>query len=126
MSDTKAMDFGTCEQAGDRWEAIWHGGQWSRCSGSWELLHHGKPVDTEIPFQGSDAGTFGTYATWHFGGDSGWVEEWDDYEDGMECGEWCDEHRDWLSTIAPETEWGEIFEAFQAEDFRRNSCGGCI
>lgn len=113
-------------EVANRWVAEWSGTAWSLCSGSWALFHDGKEIDTEIPFQGEPADTFGAYSSWYFGGDSGWMEEWDEYEDGMECDEWCDENREWLSTIAPETEWEEIFRAFQAEDFRPNSCGGCI
>jgi len=114
------------ETQSERWVAEWTGGAWSLCSGSWTLFHDGDKVDTAIPFQGAPADTYGTYATWHFGGDSGWFEEWDDYEDGLDCAEWCDEYRDWLATLAPEEEWEEIFRAFQTDDFRPNSCGGCI
>ena len=113
-------------EARGRWEAKWSGGTWSLCIGSWELLRDGKPVDTEIPFQHEDAGTFGSYAMWGFGGESGWIAEWEYYEDGLARDAWCDKHREWLSGIAPEDEWFEIFDAFQAEDWRRQSCGGCI
>ena len=110
----------------ERWEVRWSGGGWSLCSGIWELFHDGQKVETKIPFQGEPAYTHGTYAMWTFGGDSGWDEEWDEYEDGEGCDEWCDENREWLATFAPEDEWEEIFLAFQAEDFRPGSCGGCI
>lgn len=126
--DTMPDDELDDEQDGERfgrWEAHWSGRSWSRCSGSWELLCDGKRVDTEIPFQGEPAYTLGTYMSWSFGG-SDWCEEWEEYEDGEACGEWCDANREWLSTLAPESEWEDIFHAFQSEDFRRNSCGGCI
>lgn len=109
-----------------RWVAQWSGGGWSLCSGEWTLLRDGKEVDTDIPFQGVPADTLGSYMEWHFGGESGWDEEWDEYEDGSDCDEWCRENSEWLGTIAPQEEWPEIFEAFQAEDFRPMSCGGCI
>lgn len=108
------------------WEARWSGSMPCLCHGEWTLLRDGESVDTEIPFQGSCAETFGTYSVWSFGGESGWLEEWDSYEDGMGCDEWCDEYGDWLATVAPKGEWKDIFEAFQAEDWRHNSCGGCI
>lgn len=112
--------------ASGRWEALWSGAYPSLCSGAWVLLRDGQPVDTRIPFQHEDASTFGTYGMWGFGGDSGWMEEWEYYDSGLECGEWCDEHREWLMTLAPEGEWADIFAAFQARDWRRGSCGGCV
>ena len=120
---------GTEVRAGEhdgRWEADWTGVPWSLCSGSWILRHNGEDIDTDIPFQGEHAGTYGTYSEWGFGGESGWMEEWDEYDYGLECQDWCDEHRDWLSTVAPESEWEEIFLAFQSNDFRPGSCGGCV
>lgn len=132
MTENRNLDFISShddEQAPmsvERWIAEWHGGAWSLCSGAWELFHDGEKVDTDIPFQGEPAYTYGTYSMWTFGGDSGWMAEWDEYEDGEYCDEWCDEHREWLATLAPESEWEEIFHAFQAEDFRPGSCGGCI
>lgn len=106
------------------WTAKWSGAYPNLCSGEWTLYHDGITVDTNIPFQGSDAGTFGTYPTWSFGSD--WDEQWDEYDDGMLCGDWCQEYEYWLSHLAPREEWGEIYTAFQAEDWRHNSCGGCI
>lgn len=128
MTASKAHDITDAHDDGrdGRWTAEWTGHPWSLCSGSWTLYRDGKPVETDIPFQGHPAYTYGTYSSWHFGGDSGWVDDWDEYEDGMECHEWCDEHREWLSGIAPEEEWELIFGAFQADDFRPGSCGGCI
>lgn len=108
------------------WVAVWNGGEWCLCHGTWELFHDGQRVNTAIPFQGRDAGTFGTYSYWFFGGESGWDEQWEDYEDGLATDAWCEENREWLATIAPREEWPEIFWAFQSEDFRPGSCGGCI
>ena len=106
------------------WTAEWSGSFPNLCFGTWTLYKDGAPIDTSIPFQNEEAGTFGEYATWSFGSD--WNEVWDHYEDGLDCDAWCREYADWLSTIAPQDEWSEIYEAFQAQDWRHNSCGGCI
>ena len=106
------------------WSTTWSGSFPNLCSGEWVLYRDGTLVDTDIPFQGSDAETFGEYATWSFGRD--WDEQWDHYEEGFECDEWCERYADWLATIAPEDEWGDIYAAFQENDWRHKSCGGCI
>ena len=107
-----------------KWTAYWTGGFPNLCGGMWYLYGNGEEVKTEIPFQGEPAGTYGEYATWHF--DEDWLEQWEFYEAGMNCKDWCNEYRKWLSTIAPGEEWPQIFAAFQEQDWRYNSCGGCI
>lgn len=106
------------------WNAVWTGRYPNLCSGVWELYHDGDFVRTDIPFQGEPAGTYGVYFQWYFVGDLD--EEWEDYEDGLGCDAWCTEYADWLVTVADKDEWPKIFEAFQASDWRYNSCGGCI
>lgn len=106
------------------WTATWSGKFPNLCSGEWALFHDGEPVHTTIPFQHSCAGTLGSYSSWSFGSD--WDEIWESYEDGLAADAWCQKHRDWLSSIADESEWPAIFEAFQVSDWRHNSCGGCI
>ena len=103
----------------------WTGGAWSLCIGDWILKINRKDYSDTIPFQREPADTYGEYSEWHFG--PGWDEEWSTYRDGMECDEWCDYYKDWLETLPLEkSEWPDLFKAFQEQDFRPNSCGGCI
>lgn len=122
------------------WRAYWSGSYPSLCSGYWELYKDDVKVDTKIPFNNNyedydenndafhpwpdDAGTFGEYYGWYVGEDCS--IQWEAYEQGLTKDEWCKEHSEWLVTLAPESEWGEVFRAFQAEDWRTGSCGGCI
>ena len=94
------------------------------CFGDWKLYKDGELLlDADIPFQGEPAYTFGEYRGWHFVNHS---EEWYYYEDGLSCGEWITQHRDWLSSFAPEEDFEKIYSAFQANDWRYNSCMGCV
>ena len=68
--------------------------------------------------------TFGTYEEWHF---EDWIEVFEDYEDGLMCDEWIAENKYWLDDITDDYNiQTEIFYAISEEDFRHNSCGGCI
>lgn len=87
------------------------------------LFKDGEEVDTRIPFQGIPAYTYGEYTRWEF---VDWVEEFSSYKDGMMFEEWRVEHRHWLDSIAPHNEHRAIYEAFQSNDWRYDSCGGCI
>ena len=109
-----------------KWEAKWDGCYPNLCSGTWTLYSNGKKVDTKIPFTGrrGHAETKGEYDSWSF--DDNWSEEWSSYTDGLPVDEWCEKYGFWLETIAPKEEWESIYSAFQAEDWRPGSCGGCI
>lgn len=68
--------------------------------------------------------TAGIYQTWHF---EDWQEVFEDYIDGLECDDWIKENDCWISGIADcYDEKVVLFKAFQAQDFRTCSCGGCI
>ena len=107
-----------------KWEAEWTGHYPCLCSGEWKLFKDGNELDIYIPFHKTHAGTLGIYSSWSFGDD--WCEEWDEYEDGLDCNAWCEEYSEWLTDFAPVDEWEYIFYAFQAKDWRHGSCGGCI
>lgn len=107
-----------------KWEARWKHDGISLCIGYWELYHDGVKVDTKIPFATEPAGTYGDYDEWTF--DEDWNDIWDSYEDGFDMSEWVADHSDWLATIAPESEWPAIYDAFSSEDWRPGSCGACI
>lgn len=76
-------------------------------------------------------GTYGTYQTWGFGED--WSEDWDLYDDGLEFPEWLAENSEWLLTAfdanSVEKTWVNaqgFYNAVSNNDWRHNSCGGCI
>jgi hypothetical protein len=106
-----------------KYYAEWSGSYPCLCSGEWTLFIDDEPCKVEIPFQGDCADTFGTYEEWHF---ENWIEVFEDYECGMHCDDWCNEYQDYLEKVAPKSDWPLVFEAFQANDWRHGSCGGCI
>lgn len=101
----------------------WTGRYPNLCYGEWTLFINNKPCEVEIPFQGNPADTFGTYSEWWF---ENWNEVFGDYEDGMYCEKWCEKYKDYLAKVAPESDWPDVYEAFQENDWRHGSCGGCI
>lgn len=107
-----------------KWTARWNHDCICLCVGFWELYHDGVKVDTKIPFATESAGTYGDYDEWTF--DEDWNDIWGTYEDGLDMPEWTAKHADWLATIAPESEWAAIYDAFSSEDWRPGSCGACI
>ncbi len=109
------------------WYTYWSGSWPCLCSGEWMLYHNGEKIDVEIPFQGEPADTYGSYSQWSFGGESGWDEELEFYEDGL-CEEaWIEENIEYLKKVTNDDEqYGYIYKAFQVSDFRIGSCGGCI
>lgn len=103
------------------WTTRWTGKYPNLCRGRWHLYRDGNEVDN--PFNGSPAYTDGTYCSWHF---ENWLEVFEDYHDGLSEEDWIDENREWLESIAEEGDFPKIFRAFQENDFREMSCGGCI
>ena len=102
----------------------WSGNYPCLCHGEWTLLKNEIEIPEPIPFQGQPANTLGLYSEWHF--DDNWCEQFEDYEDGLPCSEWIEQYQDYLSKIAPSNDWEKVFAAFQKNDWRYNSCGGCI
>lgn len=109
----------------NKWKAEWTGKYPCVCNGEWKLYKNEELVKTEIPFQGSSANTRNLYSKWHFG--YNWNVEWEDYMDGLDEDEWIEEYREWLITLSDdECDWLDIYYAFEKEDWRGGSCGGCI
>lgn len=108
-------------------EARWSGSYPTLCFGHWTLLIDGEDVSEKIPedLRDRSMNTFGTYWSWHFNDE--YIEEFDSYEDGMHCDEWIEENDYWLKDITDDySVKEEIYDAFNADDFRAGSCGGCI
>lgn len=109
------------------WATRWSGSQWALCCGEWTLYHNGEEVSVEIPFGTSPANTYGQYWRWWFGGESGWEEQWEAYEDGLDLPDWIYENIEYLKQVTDdEDEYEYIYRAFQKNDWRYSSCGGCI
>lgn len=103
-------------------EAIWTGGYPNLCCGTWMLYINGNDFSLLIPEEkrSSPMDTFGVYQSWHF---EDWEEVFEDYEDGLECEEWIAANP-WVQKLPASPI--DIFYAFQAQDWRHGSCGGCI
>jgi hypothetical protein len=102
--------------------AKWTGSYPCLCHGEWKLYINGQDYSHIIPEEKrhSDMGTAGTYQEWWF---EDWIETFGTYEDGMEYEEWMGEN-EWVLDL-PAAPF-DVFLAFQAEDWRSGSCGGCI
>lgn len=101
----------------------WTGSYPCLCSGVWILKIDGKDYSDLIPFITNPANTYGTYEEWHF---EDWLEVFEDYEDGLKEYEWIEENKTWLDKLPEDTDYHEVFKAFQEQDWRHGSCGGCI
>jgi len=107
--------------------ANWHGRPYCLCHGKWELKVDGKKMTHLIPsnLRYAPMNTYGEYDRWYFG--ERYEEVWETYESGLRESEWINENHFWISKIAKSREeMRELFRAFQADDWRHGSCGGCI
>lgn len=119
-----------------KFESIWTGEYPCLCFGRWEFYVDGRLLN--IP-EGEDMerkienhmGTKGTYCRWYF--DDDYLEDFEDYEDGLDFGDWYIENQKWINEIfnynnIPTTVENCInfYKSIQKNDFRLGSCGGCI
>lgn len=104
--------------------AEWTGDYPCLCSGEWIITIGGEKIELPDEVRTSPMGTHGTYNTWTFGED--WEEVWSQYEDGLDFEPWLQENS-WVSNLnlSPEEE-RDLYDAISEEDWRHNSCGGCI
>lgn len=108
-------------------EAKWSGSYPNLCSGEWTLFIDGKDVSNKIPkdLRNEPMNTNGVYANWGFR--RNWKVEWNNYEDGLKCEDWIKENKEWLDGITTDKcEQEDIYYAFQLNDWRYGSYGGCI
>lgn len=113
-----------------KWRAVWTGTYPTLClRGEWRVYKNDVEVAAGgLPFQGEPADTAGDYYYWGFSPD--WSEEWDTHSDGLGEDAWVDKYGDALAACLPlddrSVDLHELYKAFQANDFRPGSCGGCI
>ena len=108
-------------------EARWSGSYPTLCYGEWTLIVNGKDVSMFIPeeLKESSMYTYRTYQSWHFNDD--WMEEFEDYDNGLDCEDWIEENKYWLDTITDDINVQmEIFTSINSKDWRHGECGGCI
>lgn len=108
-------------------EAKWSGSYPILCRGEWTLFIDGKDISDKIPkgLRINPMYTYGMYSRWRFV--NGWEAEWNNYIDGLECEDWIEENKEWLDEITTDKcEQEDIYYAFQVNDWRHGSCGGCI
>ena len=104
-------------------EVEWTGGFPNLCSGEWIIKKDGKVVDLPEEVRCESMGTYGTYSTWHF---EDWNEVFENYDDGLGFEEWIKANQ-WVVEIAPtKPEQLELYLKISEQDWRHNSCGGCI
>lgn len=117
----------------------WTGSYPSLCVGKWKLyrkyediLEDGSKdegyddisnlIPEELRHEPMD--TLGVYSSWYF--DSDYIEQFNDYTDGMNFKEWCKENESWIHLICDPKDYKSLYEAFNEHDWRYESCGGCI
>ena len=104
-------------------EVKWTGRYPNLCSGEWIIYKDGKRVEIPKELRNSPMYTYGTYSTWHFEDRS---EVFEDYNDGLGFNDWIKFHT-WVKEIAPTVpEQEELYLKISDQDWRHNSCGGCI
>ena len=120
-------------------KAEWTGCYPSLCVGEWKLyrkyediLEDGTKdigyddISNLIPedLKHEPMNTYGTYEEWEF--DYNYEEQFTSYRHGLKFEEWCKENESWIHLICEQKDYKNLYEAFQQEDWRYESCGGCI
>ena len=108
-------------------EVMWTGKWPNLCDGEWNLKINGEDKSDLIPEnrRNTHMDTYGTYEKWYFG--DNYDEIWESYKNGLKCDEWITKNKYWLNNISANEEvQKQLYEAFQANDWRYSSCGGCI
>jgi hypothetical protein len=112
----------------------WSGGSYSLCCGSWNININGKVLVSEDKHSvlNESMNVYGTYDTWEF--DEDYSEEWSTYSDGLHLNDWIkSDIANRLFLLVEENGISltrelkvKLYDSFVGEDWRHNSCGGCI
>lgn len=120
-------------------KAEWTGAYPCLCNGEWILTAETTEYDEKrgsysvienishlIPADLRKSPMFceGMYDMWFF--DEDYREHWKTYKSGLNWLGWVRENESWISAFAAPEQYIEVFRAFQKNDWRHNSCGGCI
>lgn len=106
----------------------WTGRFPNLCSGEWIVLRDGVDVSHNIPRAkryNEPMNTFKQYVRVWLNGQ--YEEETELYSDGLFMDEWYAENKSWVDKICSTMdEVGALYRAIREQDWRHNSCGGCI
>lgn len=120
-------------------KAVWTGGHQSLCVGEWKLyrkyedyLEDGTKdigyddISNLIPeeLRHEPMYTDDLYNRWYF--DENYHEEFETYQSGFDCEDWCNENEWWIHLICDPKDYKALYNAFNEHDWRYESCGGCI
>lgn len=108
----------------------WTGEYPYHCKGEWKLFLFGDDISYVIPkeLRNKPMNTKGTYTRWFIDREfpDFPLESYEEYEDGLDFPEWIEENS-WVKNLSTTPDnWKVVYEAFQVNDFRRCSCGGCF
>lgn len=101
------------------------------CHGEWIIKYNDINLTVPQDVQGRPMNTFGEYSRWEFNED--FEEEWDIYTDGLDKQSWININIIWISNMFNEHNikvtdelLSELYNKIQENDWRHESCGGCI
>jgi hypothetical protein len=114
----------------EKLDVQWNGGDWSLCMGEWSVHINDAPIALPKEFLNDHMDTAGEYDTWHF---EDWSDVWETYYCGLDRNEWIKENKvwiePWLDSLNLEydnKDLENLYNQISDQDFRPNSCGGCI
>ena len=112
-------------------EVNWTGKYPALCFGQWIISIDDKnfPIPSEIVKE--NMGTYKEYSSWHF---EDWQEVFEYYPDGEEFESWVRKNITWIKTGVDKLgitdftyeDLKNLYNKINENDWRSNSCGGCI
>lgn len=107
-------------------EVVWTGKYPNLCHGEWILKINGEDKSDLIPDKlRTSPMIYTTHGEWYF--DKYHNDVWKSYKSGLKCDEWINENKYWLNNISVvDKVQKQLYEAFQANDWRFARGGGCI
>lgn len=106
----------------------WSGKYPIYCLGEWTLIIDGVDCTECIPedLRKIDMHTYGVYEGWYLS-DNGLFYIWEKHQNGFICNEWIDNNHYWLKNLPiEESEYPDVYKAFNENDFRMRQCSRCI
>lgn len=114
-----------------KFKVEWTGTYPNLCSGEWLIWFDDIPLELPNEIVNEHMNTEGVYEEWFF--DDDYMEVFESYEDGLDFPSWYNENRDWLLKLFDENNIPvrkehlyDLYYKIQEQDWRHNSCGGCI